>query len=509
MGRVLRCDKLRDGSIEVEFATATDAAKALKATAFSYTVREEGERREVSVPMAGAPQRTKNSIKGIITCFDLRDVSDEEIAEGLSSHGVTNARRIKSRRGGDIVPTDNIVLTFNGSDLPPVVVVGYVRVKVRAYIPNPMRCFRCQRFGHTRTHCNGRPTCSKCASTDHIEQACDSDTLRCVNCGEGQTPHASYDRSCPKYAEEKEINGIKTTRNITFREAREIYQETHPKISYAQKAKAPIQAGTSINQMTATQLLLLLKSFGLSVVATGAAAEGAVPTALSDVQAACQTTEAAPVAPSPVPQGGADEHGWTLVRGRRQADRMSPPPAQATETPTRPRPPKVDEAIRRGEEERRAREAKRARLAQKAKEARRSPGADSASAGSSRGASATPETPQAVNPPSMGPPPPPPLPQRRPAPPLPAATPVSRPLPAASTSSRQPQPPSGPARPAKRAPPWAGSPTEGPNPRTRQRFQSNPSHHRSISADGRVHHEAAGHTRIHFGESASSDAEPV
>ena len=38
MGRVLRCDKLRDGSIEVEFATADDAARALKATAFTYTI---------------------------------------------------------------------------------------------------------------------------------------------------------------------------------------------------------------------------------------------------------------------------------------------------------------------------------------------------------------------------------------------------------------------------------------------------------------------------------------
>ena len=509
-GKALRCDKLRDGSIEVEYATAADAAKALKATTFTYMVREGGEKRATSVPMVVAPHRTKNSTKGIITCFDLRGVSAEEITEGLSTYGVTHARRISSRRGGDIVPTDSIVLTFNGSDLPPAVVVGYVRVRVRAYIPNPMRCFRCQRFGHTRTHCNGKPACSKCASTDHPDQACDSDTLWCVNCGEGQTPHASYDRTCPKYAEEKEIITIRATRNISFREAREVYRESHPKVSYAQKVKTPpvpAQTSTSLTEMTATQLITLLRSFGLTVVASGATSERAVPPAPSEVSAPAARADAAHAA-NICPAHGGDEQGWTLVQPRRRSDRRSPPPNQATETSAQPRPPTVvDEALRRGEEERRAREAKRARLAQKARETRRSPGADSASAGSSGGASVTPETPQVTNPARMGPPPPPPLPQRRPAPPLPAATPVSRPPLAASTLSRQPQAPSGPGRPAKRAPPWAGSPTEGQKPRTRPKFPSGSSQHRSVSADARVHREVVGHSRIQFGESASSDAE--
>ena len=479
-GKVRRCDKLRDGAIEVEFATAADAARALRATAFTYTVREGGDRREVSIPMAVTPHRTKNSCRGIISCYDLRGVSDAEITDGLSPYGVTHSRRIISRRGGNTVPTDSIVLTFNGNDLPASVTVGYVRVRVRMYIPNPMRCFRCQRFGHTRTHCNGRPTCSKCASTDHPDQPCDSDTLRCVNCGEGQTPHASSDRTCPKYAEEKEILAIKVTRNMSFREAREAYHETHPKTSYAQKVKTPAQA-TSLSEMTAAQLVRLLKSFGLTVVATGGAAtEGTMPRVPSET--------AAPAAQTAVSS--------TATQGPKSGVSSQPRPPTA-----------VDEALRRGEEERRAREAKRARLAQKAKEARCSPGADSASAGSSGGAAATPETPQEANPSTMGPPPPPPLPQRRRPPSLPAATPVSRPHSTASTS-RQPQPPSAPRRPAKRAPPWAGSPTEG-HQRTRQKFQANTIHQRSISADGRVHGEAAGHPRIQFGESASSDAEEL
>ena len=493
-GKVTRCDKLRDGAIEVEFATACDAARALRATAFAYSVRDGDHRRDVLIPMTVAPHRTKNSVKGIINCFDLRDVSEDEIVEGLSGFGVTQAKRITTRRGGAQAPTDNIILTFQGNDLPPNVLVGYVRVKVRAFIPSPMRCFSCQKYGHPRTRCNGRPTCSRCASTDHTDENCDSDTLRCVNCGGG---HSSYDRSCPAYKREQEINSIKATRNISFREAREVYNETHPKTSYAQVVRGSSipTAKTSLEQMSAAQLVLLLKSFGLAVVSAGAATEGTVPPAPSDAAApAAQSALSVQIAPAPAP--------------------VLPPPTQAASPPVRPRRPTADgEVLRRQEEERRAREAKRARLIEKAREAKRSPGADSTPAGSSRGASTTPEAPQAMDPPALGPPPPPPLPppppppQRRPPLPLPAATPLARPPPAASEVLTQS--PSAPGRPTKRKPSRKGSPSEGENPRTRLKFQSGTGNTRSISADGRPHQEGSHHPRIHFGEGASSDAEFV
>ena len=511
MGKVLRCDKLRDGSIEVEFASATDAARALDATAFTYTVREGGDRRETSISMIVAPHRTKNSCRGIINCFDLKDVSDDDVADGLSQFGVTHARRITSRRRGVAIPTNSIVLTFNGNDLPSDVVVGYVRVKVRAYIPSPMRCFHCQRFGHPRTRCDGQRTCSKCASLDHTDETCQSEDPWCVNCGEGQIPHPSYDPSCPKYVEEKEINAIKATRNISFREARELYQESHPRTSYAQKVKAPPSKSISPDQMTVAQLMSLLKSFGLTVVASGAEPERATPSAsLGSATQAPQTSQSASTVTAPASSSGAGD-GWTLVPSRRKNDRRSPPRIQAAGTPALPRPPPaVDEALRRGEDERRAREAKRARLAQKAREAKRSPTAESASAGSSSGTSATPETPKARNPPEMGPPPPPPPPpppQRRPPPPLPAATPVARPPPAASAELRPPQAPFAPGRPPKR--PLTGSPNERQKSKPRPDSQPGPGNPRSHSADGRVHREASGHPRIHFGESASSDGEEL
>ena len=209
-GKVTRCDKLRDGGIEVEFLDEKDAKKALSATEFMYSVKDGQGRRLVKLPIAVSAHRTKNFSRGMIYCVDLEDVSDDEIADGLSDFGVVMARRIKSRnkRTGTLEPTHNIILTFNQMDLPREVTVGYVRVKVRTYFPSPMRCFRCLRFGHTRDHCRNRPTCSKCAATDHTGEACTEASRKCVNC---DAPHSAFDKDCPAFLREKEIIAIKVT----------------------------------------------------------------------------------------------------------------------------------------------------------------------------------------------------------------------------------------------------------------------------------------------------------
>ena len=101
------------------------------------------------------------------------------------------------------MPTRNIILHFNQVDLPKEVSVGYVKVKVRPFVPSPMRCFRCLRFGHTRERCRNQPACGKCSSRDHSSDSCTAETLRCVNCDRDQSPHSAFDPSCPAYLAEK------------------------------------------------------------------------------------------------------------------------------------------------------------------------------------------------------------------------------------------------------------------------------------------------------------------
>ena len=390
-GKVLRCEKLKDGGIEVEFAHEKEAKRALAANHFEFTTRDSHGKQQVKLPITVSAHRTKNFSRGVIFCFDLKDVSDGDIEEGLSEYGVVSARRIRSRRAGASIPTHNILLTFNQIDLPREVVVGYVRVKVRPYIPNPMRCFQCLRFGHTRANCDNKPTCALCASTDHAGDECESETKRCVNCGASQTPHSAFDPKCPAFLREKEIAAIKATERVSFKEARERYNATHPSRSYASVAReTPVSRPMTQQQQQQqpgdiSQLISLLQSFGLTLSGPGVPSGTATPCA-SRSPAAVLVTAATQTSPTREANGSNTGGGWTRAGSLRDSGHSkaagsgaSPPPPSPRQ-PGPPPPTAVSEALRRGQEEQRAFEERQARRIQKAKESKGSGGGEAAPA---------------------------------------------------------------------------------------------------------------------------------
>ncbi|GFU97987.1 uncharacterized protein TNCV_3150281 [Trichonephila clavipes] len=70
-----------------------------------------------------------------------------------------------------------------GPKLPTTIKAGYLNCKIRPYIPNPLRCYKCQKFGHFQTSCRGQLTCSRCASVGHSSMDCTLEPV-CVNCTE-------------------------------------------------------------------------------------------------------------------------------------------------------------------------------------------------------------------------------------------------------------------------------------------------------------------------------------
>ena len=126
-------------------------------------------------------------------------------------------RRISLRRDGQERPSKHLVLTFASTVLPQSIKAGYLHCKVRPYVPNPRRCFKCQRYGHSSVTCRGRTTCAKCSATDHPTDNCESATVKCVNCSGA---HPAYSRSCPNFQTEKKILTLKTNENLTYPEAR-------------------------------------------------------------------------------------------------------------------------------------------------------------------------------------------------------------------------------------------------------------------------------------------------
>ena len=64
----------------------------------------------------------------------------------------------------------------------------------------PIRCLKCQLFGHERRHCTSNEVrCARCAMTHETEECqAPQRAFMCRNC-EGR--HPSYDRDCPRFAD--------------------------------------------------------------------------------------------------------------------------------------------------------------------------------------------------------------------------------------------------------------------------------------------------------------------
>ncbi|XP_023216844.1 uncharacterized protein LOC111619370 [Centruroides sculpturatus] len=204
IGHLRKIQKLRSGDLLVETASPQQTTKLLS----MKTLGDMG----VSI----TTHKSLNSSRGVISETDLMSEGEADIQIGLSDQGVTAVRRISIRRDGKLIPTKHLIVTFDKTTLPSFITAGYLRCPVRPYIPNSLRCFKCQRFGHSQTSCRGKSVCAQCGMEDHNSTECKS-TSCCVNCKDA---HLSYSRKCPAWQREKEVQRIKTVNNISYTEAR-------------------------------------------------------------------------------------------------------------------------------------------------------------------------------------------------------------------------------------------------------------------------------------------------
>ncbi|GFW07147.1 CCHC-type domain-containing protein [Trichonephila clavipes] len=175
-------------------------------------------RRMAHIDITVVPHNTLNYSRGVISAADLFNVSTEEIKENMVNQKVCDVRRITIRRDGQVLNTKPLILTFWTPELPQSVKATYLHCPVRPYIPNPLRCFQCQRFGHSKTVCRGQPTCSRCAEVGHDSADCKAKE-RCVKC---KGDHSSFSRSFPTWILEKEITAVKIKNKLSYPEARRV-----------------------------------------------------------------------------------------------------------------------------------------------------------------------------------------------------------------------------------------------------------------------------------------------
>ncbi|GFW64575.1 uncharacterized protein TNCV_3513971 [Trichonephila clavipes] len=202
-------NKLRSGALLIETASAFQTKSFLMAKTF------------LDCPLIVCPPNSLNSCLGVESEPDLLSILEAEILEGLSDLGNT---LVTLKKDTAIIPTKHLILTFNSPKLPSTIKAGYLHCKIRPYIPNPLRCFKCQRVPLFKF----KVICSQ--------------------------SHPSDSKLCPKWKTEKVIQVIKTNRNIPYVNARKLIAP-HLSQSYAQVTKPSTATTTTQTDENITKIV--------------------------------------------------------------------------------------------------------------------------------------------------------------------------------------------------------------------------------------------------------------
>ena len=187
------------------------------------------------IKVIGTPSFRLNRSKGVIRDKGrgLYDMGEAEITTELKAQGVLLTKRVKIKKNGNFIPTNTYILDFDTPKPPEKIKIGYYYLKVEQFIPNPLRCFNCQRFGHSSDRCKNEKVCFRCGSESCSAEDCKVEP-NCVNCNGN---HPSSSKNCTVWLKEKEIQKLKVDKHLSYPDARKLYNIQHPSISYAMMLK--------------------------------------------------------------------------------------------------------------------------------------------------------------------------------------------------------------------------------------------------------------------------------
>ena len=151
-------------------------------------------------------------IKGVIYGV-CADITEKEMREQIRGGQVREVKRFKARSDGS--PDAPVLITFEGDSLPARVFLGCLAFQVRKYERPPIRCFKCQRYGHVAAVCRGTQRCNKCGGV-HDLLNCEAAESKCCNCGGS---HMASFRGCVHSEKARHVQEVKEQHNISYAEA--------------------------------------------------------------------------------------------------------------------------------------------------------------------------------------------------------------------------------------------------------------------------------------------------
>ena len=164
----------------------------------------------VSYQIPRSLMESRGVIYGIDTFIGIDDIKSN-----LAEMGVVDAHRLTTVSDGVKVKTTLVVFSFGNPVLPPKVFLGYQVFTVWEYIPAPLRCFKCQKFGRTAPAWRGKQCCSKC-NGEHEYGRCTGEKMSRANYG---GDHSAACRGCPEFQRAAQIQLVKTQGKLSDAEA--------------------------------------------------------------------------------------------------------------------------------------------------------------------------------------------------------------------------------------------------------------------------------------------------
>lgn len=158
---------------------------------------------------------SRTEVRGVITGVPL-SITEEVMKSCMEGGTLEKATRFNTTIEGKKVPSTTILLSFSDPCLPQRVMIGFVSYPVRQYVPDPLRCFKCQRLGHVAAVCKWKRRCCRCGG-DHDYGKCGEGVApKCCNCGGA---HSAAYKGCVIQQQEQEVQKFKVAKGVSYAEA--------------------------------------------------------------------------------------------------------------------------------------------------------------------------------------------------------------------------------------------------------------------------------------------------
>lgn len=195
----------------------------------------------IKIPeLCGVRVKAVSQTDNFTSRFLLRNVPLEveliEIVRELADNNLVckEVRRFTRKdRDGNVFPTETLLVSILGINLPPKIKLWYQIQTISLFIDRPRQCGKCFKYNHVTKYCQSPALCVNCGGS-HTVETCSVTKLSCVNC---MKEHPATDKECPSREQEQKFLTFKCENRLSFPEARRRYNTLSSTPSYANITK--------------------------------------------------------------------------------------------------------------------------------------------------------------------------------------------------------------------------------------------------------------------------------